>query len=167
MTYTENQKKIASNTNFIYIPQAIGDEIFQTSWADLIKSKIETFVERKEALDSLTQHSLKLPIGKIPINEKSFLDISLESYSAFEHSWNIDSHIPSDIPIKIVLKYSIPLTSDYNIPPSFSRKKDRDSRNIELDSLLKYTVVKLPVSQFLSFIESNEYTTFKNLIADV
>ena len=167
MTYTEAQKKNISNTSFIYLPLAVGDEIFQKSWADLIKSKIDTFNERKELLDSLTQNSFKLPIGKIQINEKSFLDITLESYSLFEENWNNDTNCPPDIPIKIVIKYSIPTTFDYNIPPSFSRKKDRNHQNLELHSLLNYTLTKLPVTEFLQFIESNGYTNFKKEIANV
>ena len=167
MSYKEYSKKLATNTSFIYIPVCVGDEIFDKSWADIIRKKIKHFQEQKNSLPSLTSHSYKLPIGKIPLNEKAQLDLSLESFSTFEENWNTDNHSPPDLPIKLCIKFSIDNNTDWLIPPSFSRKKDRSHKNLELESLLNYTLVKLPVTGFLKYIESNQYTKFKAEIANV
>lgn len=86
----------------------------------------------------------------------------MESYSSYEESWN-DENLNTDIPVKLVIKYSIPTNENYNIPDSFSRKKDKlTGKNISLESLLNYTYVKLPVSSFINI--SSEYSQFRNNI---
>ena len=166
MTYTESQKKIGANTNLIYIPEGVADELFKPSWGELVNQKANVYIENRNQLDNLTRNSYKLPIGSIELNEKSKLLISLESYTSFEEAWNLDQNSPADIPVKLVLQYSIP-SSEYSIPESFSRKKDRQSKNIELENLLHYTLVKIPLTQYLDFIKSGDYSKFKESTVNV
>lgn len=109
----------------------------------------------------MTKNTFKLNLGEIFINENSHLQISLESYTSYEESYNIEQNSTLDLPVKIVLKVILPDSSEYIIPETFSRKRDKNTgRNLELDSLLNYTLVKLPVSSYLRFIESGEYAKF-------
>ena len=72
------------------------------------------------------------------------LKIALESYTAFEEAWN-NEQTPLELPIKIVFKINIFYEGDGDlvIPNSFSRKKDRDGKNIEFENLLNYTYKSL------------------------
>lgn len=96
------------------------------------------------------------------------LKIALESYTAFEEAWN-NEQTPLELPIKIVFKINIFYEGDGDlvIPNSFSRKKDRDGKNIEFENLLNYTLVKLPLSKFCDFVNSNDFNSFKDSIVNV
>ena len=160
-TYTDtSQKRIGSNTNFILIPTTISDELFSKSWGEILKDKIRVFEETRKGLDHLTKNNYKQPIGEISLNDKSTLAISLESYTSFEESWNSELN-SLNIPVKVVLKYSIPHT-DYIIPTSFSKKKDKTGKNLDLENILHYTSVKLPASSYLEFVKSDAYTKFRS-----
>ena len=158
-TYTETLKKLG-NTNYIVIPLAVANELFSLEWGDILEKKIKNFEETRDKLDNLSKNQYKLGIGEIYINELSRITISLESYSSFEESFNSEQHFLPDIPVKITLKYSVPPSTEYIIPATFSRKKDRSGQNIELENLLTYTLVKLPATQYLKFIKSGEYSKF-------
>jgi hypothetical protein len=125
-----------------------------------IKSRVKTFEEGRSELDHLTKNEISINIADISINTKSKIIFSLESYSSYEESLS-NENLNTDIPVKLVLKYSIPINENYIIPESFSRKKDKiTGKNIVLDSLLNYTYVKLPVSAFIKI--SSEYSQFRN-----
>lgn len=138
----------------------MANELFSLEWGDILEKKIKNFEETRDKLDNLSKNQYKLGIGEIYINELSRITISLESYSSFEESFNSEQHFLPDIPVKITLKYSVPPSTEYIIPATFSRKKDRSGQNIELENLLTYTLVKLPATQYLKFIKSGEYSKF-------
>ena len=166
-TYTETQRKIHGTTNFVVLPLQVAQELFSEDWGKILKEKIKSFETARDKLDHLTKNTFKLNLGEIFINENSQLQISLESFTGFEESYNIDQQT-SDLPVKIVLKYSVPESSEYIIPDSFSRKKDKKTgKNLELESLLHYTQIKLPAEPYLRFIDSGEYTHFMKEITNV
>lgn len=138
----------------------MANELFSLEWGDILEKKIKNFEETRDKLDNLSKNQYKLGIGEIYINELSRITISLESYSSFEESFNSEQHFLPDIPVKITLKYSVPPSTEYIIPATFSRKKDRSGQNIELENLLTYTLVKLPATPYLKFIKSGEYSKF-------
>lgn len=160
---TSNTTKVSSSTNCVFLPLAVADEIFSKSFVEKIKSKVDLFEQQRNQLDHLSKNELQLDIGDTCINNKSKILLSLESYSSYEELWNTE-HSSNDIPVKLVIKYSIPLNQDYIIPESFSRKRNQSQKNIELESLLNYTYVKLPINSYFDIIESGEYTLFKNNI---
>ena len=141
----------------------MSDEIFSKSFVEKIKSKVELFEHQRNELDHLSKNELQLDIGDTCINNKSKILLSLESYSSYEELWNTEQKI-NDIPVKLVIKYSIPLNENYTIPETFSRKRNQSQKNIELESLLNYTYVKLPINSYFELIESGEYTLFRKNI---